>query len=90
MSAMPNRINQSALRPLQLCVSAVLRQAGCQDQAGQGESISHAAGNSAVQGQSVPRVHSWFAERIFLGTPLSLSELQHGVNAGIISSTLLR
>ena len=31
----------------------------------------------------------WFAERAGLGTQLSPEEIEHGVNAGIISSTLL-
>jgi len=66
----------------------VLRQAGGNNEARQGQSSGHAGGDSAVQTVPASRRNSWFAERAFLGTALSHDELVHGVRVGIISSYL--
>jgi len=89
MHAMPNSLDQSALRRVQLHVRALLRMVGGNNEARQSQGSSHAVSHSPVQGQPAPSRDSWFAERIHLGTPLGDAELKHGVNAGLISSTLL-
>ncbi len=89
MQAVPDRIPQSALRRLQLRMRPVLRSVGVNDAAQQGAGSDDAGGHSAIREQSAQTRDRWFAEREFLGTPLSAEELRYGVNAGIISSTLL-
>ena len=89
MHAMPNSLDQSALRRVQLHVRALLRTVGGNNEARQSEGIGDADSHSPVQGQSAQVRHRWFAERAHLGTQLSESELEHGVRVGVISSTLL-
>lgn len=84
-----DRLPAPALRRLQLRMRRVLRPIGGHRQARQSPRGSDAGGHSPVQGQPASSRDSWFAERVHLGTPLSDAELQHGVNAGLISSTLL-
>lgn len=52
--------------------------------------VQKAMDKSVKQAQFAMQVAINKSAVIAKGTPLSLSELQHGVNAGIISSTLLR
>lgn len=89
MHPMPDRLNPSALRRLQLRLRPVLRQAGRQRQARQGQSSGHVGGDSPIQAEPPPSRDSWFAQRTHLGTPLSEAELEHGVAVGVISATLL-
>lgn len=86
---MHDRIPAPALRRLQLRMRPLLRQAGVNHQARQGQGISHVGGNSAIQTIPTTQRDSWFAERAHLGMPLSHDELQHGVRVGIISSSLV-
>ena len=88
MHTMHHRTDQPAHRALQLHMRPVLRQAGCNDEAGQGQSSGHAGSDSAVQTVTATRCDSWLSERAFLGTALSHDELVHGVRVGIISSYL--
>lgn len=88
MHTMHHRTDQPAHRALQLHMRPVLRQAGGNDAAGQGQSSGNACGDSTVQAVATTRRDSWFAERAFLGMPLSDDELVHGVRMGIISSSL--
>lgn len=89
MSPMPDRIPQSSLRRLQHRLRPMLRQAGRHNPPRQSQGGGYVVGDSPVQEQPAQVRDRWFAERANLGTPLSIAELQHGVNAGIISSTLL-
>lgn len=89
MHAMPNSLDQSALRRVQLHVRALLRTVGGNNEARQSQGSSHAVSHSPVQGQSTKVRHRWFAERDHLGTRLSQSEIEHGVRCGIIGSALL-
>lgn len=89
MSPMPDRISQPALRRLQLRLRPMLRQVGRKHQARQSQSSRNVVSHSPVQEQPAQSVDHWFAERHYLGTPLSESEFQYGINAGIIGSTLL-
>lgn len=89
VSPMQDRISQPALRRLQLRLRPLLRSVGRYNAARQGQGVGHVGGDSPIQEQPAQVRDRWFAERANLGTPLSLSELQHGVNAGIIGSTLL-
>lgn len=89
MQAVQDRIPASALRRLQLRLRPMLRPAGRYRQARQGQSRGDAGRDSPVQEQPASIRDRWFAERAHLGTFLSAEEIQHGVNAGIISSTLL-
>ena len=88
MHTMHSRIDQPAHRSLQLHMRPVLCQAGCNDETGQGQSSGNAGGDSAVQAGTATRRDSWFAERAFLGVPLSEAELVHGVRVGVLSSSL--
>lgn len=90
MHSMPDRLNQPALRRLQLRLRPMLRPIGGYHTARQGEGSSDVGRDSPVQRIPTPSRDHWFAERAHLGTPLSHAELLHGVNAGIIGSTLLR
>ncbi len=89
MSPMPDRISQPALRRLQLRLRPMLRPAGRYNPARQSQGGGYVVGDSPVQEQPAQVRDRWFAERANLGTPLSIAELQHGVNTGIIGSTLL-
>jgi len=86
---MPGHISQSALRRLQLRMRPVLRPTRGYRAAKQGACGGDAGCNSAVREEPATIRDRWFAERADLGIPLSDAELRHGVNAGIISSTLL-
>lgn len=88
MHTMHHCTDQPAHRALQLHMRPVLRQAGGNDAAGQGQSSGNAGGDSTIQAGTATRRDSWFAERAFLGMPLSDDELVHGVRMGIISSSL--
>ena len=86
---MPYRIDEITQRRVQLRLRPLLRPAGGHNATRQGQSSGHAGSDSAVrEGSASPRNH-WFAERVYLGTPLSDDELRVGVNAGIISGALL-
>lgn len=87
---MHDRIPAPALRRLQLRMRPLLRPAGGFNAARQGQGGGHAGSDSAVRESPAALRDHWFAERASLGTPLSDDELQHGVNAGIISGALLR
>lgn len=89
MPPMPDRLNTPALRRLQLRLRPMLRSAGRNHQARQANGSGHAGSYCPVQAESVSVRDSWFAERQGLGTPLSQQEMQHGVDAGIISSFIL-
>lgn len=89
MQAVQDRIPAYALRRLQLRLRPMLRPAGRYRQARQGQSRGDAGCDSPVQAESAEIRDRWFAERAGLGTQLSPEEIEHGVNAGIISSTLL-
>lgn len=89
MSAVSDRISQSALRRLQLRMRKMRGASGGHNPARQGQGIGHAVSDCTIQGQPIQSRDSWFAERIHLGTPLSDDELRHGVNAGIINSVIL-
>lgn len=89
MQAVQDRIPQSALRRLQLRLRPMLRAAGRYHQARQGQSWGDVGRDSPVQTKPTSVRDRWFAERAGLGTRLSTAEIQHGINAGIISSTLL-
>lgn len=89
MQAMPYRLHAPALRRLQLRMRPLLRPVGSNYQTRQSQGPSYAGGHSPVQDQPAQSRDSWFAERTHLGTPISDEELQHGVRAGIIASTLL-
>lgn len=89
MQAMPDRISPAALRRLQLRMRPVLRTAGGQHAARQNQSSGHAVSNSPVQAEPAAIRDRWFADRAHLGTPLSPSELQHGVREAILSGSLL-
>lgn len=89
MHPMPDRISQPALRRLQLRLRPMLRPVGRKHQARQSQGSGDVVGHSSVQGQPAQSVDHWFAERHYLGTPLSESEFLYGINAGIIGPTLL-
>ena len=89
MQAMPSRISPAALRRLQLRMRPMLRPAGGNHQARQGEGRRDAGGDSAVQDQPAQVRDRWFAERAHLGTALSQSELEFGVRVGLIGLALL-
>lgn len=86
---MPYRIDEITKRRVQLCLRPLLRPAGGHHAARQGQSSGHAGSDSEVRKSSASLRNHWFAERAGLGTPLSHDELQHGVRAGIISSSLV-
>jgi hypothetical protein len=90
MRPMPISSNNAQVRPLQLCMPAVLRETGGDNTTRQSQSIGNAGGNSQIQNQPASIRNLWFAERQWLGTPLSAAELQWGVNQGLISSALLK
>lgn len=87
---MHDRIPAPTLRRLQLRMRPLLRPAGGDNQARPAQGSGHAGSDSPVQTSPAALRDHWFAERASLGTPLSESELQHGVNAGIIGGALLR
>lgn len=89
MQPMQDRLNTPALRRLQLRLRPMLRPAGRNHQTRQANGSGHAGGDCPVQKEPAAIRDSWFAERQGLGTPLSPQELQHGVDAGIISSFIL-
>lgn len=90
MQAMPDRLHQPDLRGLLIRLRPLLRAARGYYPARQSQSQRHAGSHSPVQDQPTQVRDRWFADRTYLGTPLSDAELQHGITAGIISSTLLR
>ena len=90
MQAVQDRIPAYTLRRLQLRLRPVLRPAGRYHQARQGQSWGDVGRDRPVQEQPASIRDRWFAARAGLGTRLSTEEIQHGVDAGIISSTLLR
>lgn len=87
---MHDRISTPALRRLQLRMRPMLRPVGSFNAARQGQGSGHAGSHSPLRESPAALRDHWFAERASLGTPLSSDELQHGVNAGIISGALLR
>jgi hypothetical protein len=89
MQPVPDRLNTPALRRLQLRLRPMLLPAGRNHQTRQANGSGHAGSDCPVQAESASVRDSWFAERQGLGTPLSTQELQHGVDAGIISSHIL-
>lgn len=89
MPAVSGRLPAPALRRLQLRMRRVLRPVGALNLAVQAARGGDVGCDSAVRQEPAQVRDSWFAERAALGTPLSAAELRHGVNAGIISSTLL-
>lgn len=89
MQTMSSRLSPASLGRLRLRMRSVLRPFGGYNQARQSPSGCNAGGYSPIQSQSTTCRDHWFAERAYLGTPLSDDELRHGVKAGIISSTLL-
>lgn len=89
MQAVSDRISQPALRRLQLRMRPMLRPAGGVGQARQSQGGGNAGGHRAIRQEPATCRDSWFAERAHLGTPLSSSEFEHGVRAGIIGPTLL-
>ena len=82
-------ISQPALRRLQLRLRPLLRAPGRIDTPGQGQGGGDVGCDSAVQGQPAQVRDRWFAERKHLGTPLSQSELEHGVRMGLLGSVLV-
>lgn len=89
MQAMQFRLPQPALRRLQLRMRPLLRAAGSYHQTRQSPGCGDAPGDSPIQAEPTSIRDRWFAERAHLGTPLNEAELTHGVNAGIISSSIL-
>lgn len=89
MHPMPDRISPRSLGRLQLRMRKVLRPVGVYPSSRQGQGSNYVGGDSAVQAEPAPVRHRWFAERAFLGTTLSDDEVRHGVNAGILASSLL-
>lgn len=87
---MHDRIPTPALRRLQLRLRPLLRPARGYHQTRPGQGSGHVGSDSPVRESPAALRDHWFAERASLGTPLSDEELQHGVNAGIISGALLR
>ena len=89
MQPVQDRIPAYPLRRLQLRLRPMLRPVSRHHQTRQGQSRGDAGRDSPVQAEPTSFRDRWFAERAGLGTRLSTAEIQHGVNAGIISSTLL-
>ena len=87
---MHDRIPTPALRRLQLRMRPLLRPVGGYNAARPGQGSGHVGSDSPFRESPAALRDHWFAERTSLGTPLSHDELQHGVNAGIISGALLR
>lgn len=78
MQQLPDRIDPASLGRLQLRMRGVLRKAGVDHQALQGQACSDAGCHQSLQGRAEPRQHPRLRQAEAGETPLSIEEIEIG------------